>query len=235
MSLKATIAKNFPFLGKYKRFLKALKDTMSSKKAYAQHGEDVFFEDYINKNKIDVSKFEYIDVGANHPTDISNTYLLYRKGMRGIIIEPNNELIKLFNLFRKQDKTLEIGVSNTNTVLKFFISKTPVISSFKQEWMNSEVMKSCYVPILTLDNAVEHVIEKPVFLLSIDVEGLNKEVLEGATSTIAKCLLLCLEYDDDVQKEQFIKMVGNDFELLTTLSCNLIFENKKQKQSLLNK
>ncbi len=234
MAFNQVVAKYLPFLGKYKRVFVAIKHSLFPKNGFAQHGEDIFFKKYINDHKIDVKQFEYIDVGANHPTDISNTYLLYRMGMRGTIVEPNRELVRLFKWFRKEDRALEIGVSNTNTVLEFFISKTPVISSFKKDWMSSEVMKSTFVPILTLDNAVENLIEKPIFLLSIDVEGLNLEVLEGAKNVVQKSLLVCLEYDDEAQKNEFLSILGSDFKLLTTLSCNIILENKLISKNLIN-
>lgn len=229
MKLKKVLSQNLPFLGKYKRFIKALFDSLLTKNQYSQHGEDVFFMDFIKNQNIKISDYIYIDIGANHPTDISNTYALYRLGMRGIIIEPNTELINLFRFFRKRDKRLSIGVSNLNTIMEFFISKTPVISSFNREWMSSEVMSSIFVPVLTLDNAVKNISSENIFLVSIDVEGLNVEVIEGGLETINRSLLVCLEFDNVKQIEEFRNLLGNHFKELTILGCNIVFFNTNFK------
>jgi FkbM family methyltransferase len=226
MTLKTFIVTNLPSLGKYKRAFVALRDTYIRKQTYSQHGEDVFLERYVKEQTIDVKRYLYIDVGANHPTEISNTYLLYGLGMRGVIIEPNRELVRLFHWFRREDRALEIGVSNENSVHEFHISKTPVISSFRKNWMSGEIAKTIYVPMLTLDNAVGALLDKPIFLLSIDVEGLNLEVLEGANATVRKSRLLCIEYDEPTQIGQIQDRLGSDFTIIGRFGCNLIFENR---------
>ena len=44
----------------------------------------------------------YLDIGANHPTDINNTFLLEDKfNWTGISVEINSELVELFNSVRK--------------------------------------------------------------------------------------------------------------------------------------
>jgi FkbM family methyltransferase len=217
--------KYFNFLGKYKRFFIALKDVYIYKSKYSQHGEDVFFLDYINKKNIRINDYIYIDVGANHPTDISNTFLLYKNGMNGFIIEPNLELLNLFKFFRRKDLIFPIGVSNESNMSQFFISKTPVLSSFKKDWRNSEISVSYYVPIMTLDDALRNNISKPIFLISIDVEGLNKEVLEGAIKVISKSLLVCIEFENINDKINYCSILGPSFKPLIDLGCNTIFEN----------
>lgn len=227
--IKKIAIKYFPFLGKYKRFLKAIQHTVQNKETYSQHKEDIFLIDYIRKNRILIDNYIYVDVGANHPTDISNTFLLYKKGMKGIIIEPNKELINLFKIFRKKDRLLNIGVSNITSMLNFFVSKTPVISSFVDNWRDSDVSNSYFVPVMPLDDALRNCLKKPIFFLSIDVEGLNTEVLEGARESVAKSLLVCVEWDDIEEKKKYHKMLGTDFEPLIDLGCNTIFENKNFK------
>lgn len=82
--LKTFFIDYFPWVGKYKRWFIAAYHTFAPlKSSYSQSGEDVLLYkllgDLTNKSDID-----YVDVGANHPSDISNTYLLHRKGFRGV-------------------------------------------------------------------------------------------------------------------------------------------------------
>ena len=228
--LRSFLINHFPALGKYKRYVVAFKDhTSSIRKSYSQHREDVYILELLKK--YDLTGSVYVDIGANHPTDISNTYLLYRNGMHGIIIEPNEELADLFKKFRKKDIILRIGCSNISAVLKFNISKTPVVSSFARH-DDVNVYRSLYVPVMPVDDALSHLDAKYISFLSIDVEGLNLEVLEGALKTLKNALLLCIEYDTDEEKAKFQSILGSDFDFLSKFGCNMLYLNKalhKQK------
>jgi len=218
------IANNFPSLGKYKRYITAYRDgLMPVKETYSQHQEDKFFLTTLTKYNLNGSL--YVDIGANHPTDISNTYLLYRNGMNGIVIEPNAELISLFHKFRKKDTTLAIGCSNVASILKFNISKTPVISSFSSS-RDVNVYKSIYVPVLPLDSALNTFQFSYINLLSIDVEGLTTQVLQGAASTLKRTLLICLESDSVDEKKEHEAILGDTFVLVAEFGCNAIYMNK---------
>ena len=98
MILQKWAANYFPYMGKYKRyFIAAINSWQTVKRTYSQHGEDEFILETLKNHNLHGSL--YIDVGANHPSDISNTYLLYRHGLSGVVIEPNLELVKLFHRF----------------------------------------------------------------------------------------------------------------------------------------
>ncbi|HVM87591.1 MAG TPA: FkbM family methyltransferase [Puia sp.] len=225
--MKNFLIRNFPSLGKYKRFLKAFVDSISPvKTSYSQYQEDKYILGVVEQLKAGKEDNIYIDVGANHPTDISNTYLFYKKGYSGIVIEPNKELIHLFNIFRKRDIALEIGCGKNPEVLPFYISPTPVISSFK----NADIhfgSKRKYTAVLPLDIAIQHIDIKEIFLVSIDVEGMNYEVLQGAMQTIIKSKIICVEFDSDTDKEDLISLISDNFKPIKEMYCNLIFINKR--------
>ncbi|MEP6645564.1 MAG: FkbM family methyltransferase [Saprospiraceae bacterium] len=232
--IKTFLIKYFPSLGKLKRWLVAALDSGSANKStYSQFGEDVFITEKLEE--YDLITALYVDVGANHPTDISNTYLLYRKGYSGIVIEPNAELIGLFRTFRKRDIAMMIGCSNVCSILKFNISKTPVLSSFSGDRDNLNVYKQVYVPVLTLDAAMTNIECPIVSFLNIDVEGLNFQVLEGAVELLKRTLLLCIEFDTEEDKVKIKTILGDQFELINVFHCNLIFLNSKLSISLRHK
>lgn len=231
--IRKWLVNSFPSLGKHKRFFVALRDVLLPvKNTYSQHGEDVFILETLKQHNLKDSI--YVDVGANHPTDISNTYLLYRNGLKGLIIEPNPELISLFFRFRTRDIALPIGCSNSASLSKFNISKTPVVSSFLSA-RDDNFYKSIFVPVLPVDMALKSIERSFISLLSIDVEGLNLEVLKGAASTLQNTLLLCVEYDNDAEKDSFAKFLREDFLLIKEFGCNLFFINKNLSKSYLVK
>jgi len=53
--------------------------------AYSQHNEEEIIANYLG----DVVNGTYVDIGAGHATEISNTYGLYLKGWTGLTIDPN--------------------------------------------------------------------------------------------------------------------------------------------------
>ena len=59
----------------------------------------------------------YIDVGCNHPVYNNNTYLLNKKGWRGINIDIDRKSIELFNLFRRKDLNINLAVSSIKVSL----------------------------------------------------------------------------------------------------------------------
>ena len=58
-------------------------------KTYSQYGEDLILSSAIEYLKID-ENISYLDIGANHPMSLSNTYLLYKQGASGVLIEPTH-------------------------------------------------------------------------------------------------------------------------------------------------
>ena len=80
-----------------------------SNKYYSQFGEDVVLRVLVGDLK---KPGFYVDVGAYHPKHLSNTYYFYKKGWRGINIDPNPKSIKLFNLLRPSDINLNVAIAD---------------------------------------------------------------------------------------------------------------------------
>ena len=89
------------------------------KKSYSLLGEDIFLNKYFNNKK----KGFYIDVGCYHPISGSNTYLLYKKGWRGMNFDISKLSIDLFNFLREKDRNIWCGISNKNGSKKIFYRK----------------------------------------------------------------------------------------------------------------
>lgn len=226
MSIKSFVVNFFPFLGSYKRFVKAAYDACMPAKTYSQHEEDLHIYDLLLQNSL--FNGIYVDVGANHPTSISNTYLFYRKGYCGVSIEPNSELARLHRWFRRRDKVIEIGIGNHPGIFEFHISKTPVLSSFKAI-EGQGLWKTAYVPVLTLDDVTDFAKPERIFLLNVDTEGFNYQVIQGAAKTLELTDLLCIEVDDD-ENEALITQhltTKHDFQRIKKLGCNVLFASKE--------
>lgn len=76
--------------------------------SFSQAGEDLIIKFIIDSLKI--KEFTYLDIGANHPYNMNNTYLLYSLGFSGVCIEPNPLYFKQIKSQRKRDICLNVGV-----------------------------------------------------------------------------------------------------------------------------
>ena len=84
--------------------IKEKKFLIKSKKngTYSQHCEDQFINEYFKGRK-----GIYIDIGASHPFIISNTYLLYKNGWRGVTVEPIEYLHNRHKQLRPRDTAIK--------------------------------------------------------------------------------------------------------------------------------
>ena len=94
------------FLYETLRDFKNLYITRFATKSYSQEGEDLLLRRIFEHQKIGF----YVDVGAHHPFRFSNTYLLYKRGWRGINIDAMPGSMRLFRKFRPRDTNIECGV-----------------------------------------------------------------------------------------------------------------------------
>src|SRR5262245_684992 len=76
--------------------------------SYSQFGEDIVFEYAFHAKGITYPT--YLDVGAYKPVELSNTYRLYSKGSRGVLVEPNAELCAELRAVRPGDVVLNCAI-----------------------------------------------------------------------------------------------------------------------------
>jgi hypothetical protein len=95
--------------------------------SYSQHGEDLFVLDHF-QGKPGV----YLDVGASHPFRISNTYLLYQHGWRGVTVEPIPRLAQKHWRWRKQDIQLNVAAGEREQQIEFLELVPSVLSTFNR-------------------------------------------------------------------------------------------------------
>ncbi|GAA4409106.1 hypothetical protein GCM10011450_27250 [Advenella faeciporci] len=148
--------------------------------SYAQNFEDVMLWRVLK----DIENGFYIDVGANDPVIDSVTKLFYENGWRGINIEPLNSHYQDLVKDRPEDVNLRVAVGNTNGEIELWetdvrgwaTASEEVIKKHQEEGHTGSKQT---VPMLTLAEICEQYAKKDIHFLKIDVEGLEKSVLEG--------------------------------------------------------
>lgn len=78
--------------------------------AYGQNAEDVV----LHRALADVEAGFYVEVGANHPTELSISRAFYDAGWRGLEIEPVEELASAFAADRPRDQVVQAAVTDAD-------------------------------------------------------------------------------------------------------------------------
>lgn len=165
--------------------------------SYSWEGEDVL----VHKIMCDVfgiQKGFYVDIGAHHPFNLSNTALLYSLGWRGINVDAMPGSMALFQTHRPEDINLEIAIAPVPDVLCFSCFDRPGLNGFlTEDTVNKHLGRGArllqQISIQTRDiNSVlaEHLGGREIDLLSIDVEGMEYAILSSLSDSIRPRLIV---------------------------------------------
>jgi FkbM family methyltransferase len=219
------------------RIFSLLEDLWDLKKCrgqgyFAQDKEDLFLLEYFK----DIKDGLFIDIGASHPFEYSNTYALYAKGWSGINVEPIPAKCSKFKFFRPRDINLNIGVGANQGQLKFYEMSPSVYSTFNSTVANSLVSerrailaKVYEMNIMTLTELYKTYGKgRKVHVLSIDTEGYEMEVLQGINWDILQPQIVLIESKTASQEygaDEILELLGSKgYKVLTHLGFNTILE-----------
>jgi len=148
--------------------------------SFAQNAEDIVLHRALGH--LDGGFF--VDVGANEPTHDSVTKLFYERGWSGINIEPQVSCFENLVRERQRDVNLNIGVGSTAGELTLWVvPEAKAMSTFSPEQAErlrgmGYQTRPTTVEVKTLvDVFADHVGNRTVDFLKVDVEGLEEEVL----------------------------------------------------------
>lgn len=205
---------------------------------YAQHGDDLILLNIFDS--IGVERPSYLDIGAHHPFDISNTALLYARGSRGVNVEANPNLIGDFFIHRPEDITLNCGVAEASGEMTFYmIDARSGRNSFSKEAVDEfvrihpgfAICEQRKIRVLTVNEIINQYCNG-VFpdLLSIDVEGMEEQILKGIEFERWAPKIICAETceslgRDDTALVGFLKSVGY-FRLLKNRGNSFFLQNQ---------
>jgi FkbM family methyltransferase len=163
--------------------------------SYAQNYEDVMLERIFAH----VQSGFYVDVGACHPVNDSVTQHFYLRGWSGINIEPQPSLYAELQRERPRDCNLNLCIGNQPGIQTLYITADIGTSTLDAALGDSyrkagNVTQQIDVNVISLNDIWrQHVGERPVQFLKIDVEGFEKSVLASADFTRVTPAVLLIE------------------------------------------
>lgn len=168
------------------------------KTSYSQSGEDLIIN-YILKAR-GLSTFTYLDIGANHPCHINNTYMFYLNGCRGVNIEPNPKLVDLYKETRPDDISLAIGISDKIGEFVYYEMDANELNTFSKEQSvyledrGHKIINQQIIKVQTIDHIIKNYFNDiSPNVLFIDAEGLDFTILKSINFIKHSPEILCIE------------------------------------------
>jgi FkbM family methyltransferase len=162
--------------------------------SYAQNYEDVMLWRALGH----VENGFYIDIGAQHPVIDSVSKAFYEKGWRGIHVEATSAYAKLIREDRPDEIVIEAAVSDKHGDMTFY--EIPETGLSTGDYNYAELCRlqgfkitQRVVPTTTLSDIIAKAIDREIHWLKIDVEGMEKLVLQGLRLIQNKPWVLVIE------------------------------------------
>jgi FkbM family methyltransferase len=168
------------------------------RKSWSQCGEDLILRYLFDL--LHIARPSYIDIGAHHPWYYNNTYLFYRQGARGVNVEPDPSLHAGLRRARPRDVNLNIGIGPREDELEFYIMSSRTLNTFSAgearkyvEHHGMRIVDTQRIKVQTFAQAVDAHLGHTPDLVSLDVEGLDLEVLRSIDFSRYRPHAFCVE------------------------------------------
>jgi FkbM family methyltransferase len=159
-------------------------------------GEDILLARLLKTT----SSGTYVDVGANHPIEGSNTYRLYAQGWTGLAIDPNPRFAALFRRHRPRDTHIVAGVALAPASMTYHCFDPDVFNTLSSRQAALMVAQGrrktgeTKVPCLPLSDLIaEHLGDRPIDIMNVDCEGMDIEVMQSFDMAVNRPMVIVVE------------------------------------------
>lgn len=200
------------------------------KKSYSQDHEDLFLVNYFKNKK----EGFYLDLGCHHPKRFSNTYLLYKKGWKGINIDANKWAIILFKFLRPRDQNMCALINTSYEPVCFYQFNESALNGIllpqrvaKLKQMGFKVKRKKTIQPITIQDVIDkyNLSKKRIDFLKIDVEGLDFEIVKNISFSDLNIELLMIEKGSKQENNEIKKYLAvNSYKITHESKRNYIFK-----------
>ena len=168
---------------------------------YSSHNEELFVRDFFSDQRDGF----FVDIGAGHFRDRSNTYFLEKNlGWSGIAIDPLPDLAAGYREHRPRTKFFAMFVSDASDQRAVLhVGENRLFSSarggFTEDYTN--VKATIEVPTIKLDDLLDAEGVRRVDFVSLDVELHEPQVLAGFDIRRFLPRLVCVEAHPQVRQQ----------------------------------
>jgi len=197
--------------------------------SWSQYGEDVYLKEYFRGRNPGF----YVEVGGFHPFLYSNTYMFYRVGWTGIVVEPNPEMARELRRRRPRDQIREVAISDREGVGKLALmeGKSGLVGATN---LHREQAAFDSVPVVRVATAPLSTVLRESHaparydFLSVDCEGHDAVALGSSDWEAYRPLIVICEAFGAQGKAELSDLMRNvDYSLITSCGPSLLFEDRR--------
>ena len=197
--------------------------------SYSQFGEDLLVQEILGYQRRDIF---YIDIGAFHPISKSNTYIFYKRGGKGICVEPNPLAKELWRRFRPRDIFVGNGVTGgLNCFLKYQTECGSGEQNHFNQFVSEESINTLNIQCINIRQLIEDFLPsgQPVDLLSLDCEGMDIDLIRNFPFDLVRPRVVLVEDFEYSEKSDIHMLMANSgYEMKSYAKITKIFVNALQ-------
>jgi FkbM family methyltransferase len=168
---------------------------------YSSHEEELFVRDFFSDKRDGV----FVDVGASHFKDRSNTYFLEaERGWSGVAVDPIAQFAADYRVHRPRTRFFAMFVSDqSDKQAMVYVGKNSLFSSADRGFTNSftDVTQTVTASTITLDDLLNSQGIGRIDFLSMDIELHEPKALAGFDLQKFKPALVCVEAHPEVRQQ----------------------------------
>lgn len=216
-------------------------------RSYSQAGEDIIIS-FVFENLLHIDRIVYLDIGANDPIWLNNTYLFYKRGFRGVCVDPNPVFTSPYRRRRRKDTFVCAGIGDGDAGGMVFFDFDPnTLGTFDEEEaevflkMGHSLLRKYKVPVMTVDHLLETYFDEAgrPNLLSLDTEGLELRILQSIDFELWRPTVVCVETINYGPTKELRKLTevsdfleGNDYFVYADTFNNSIMVDRRYWDTL---
>mgnify|MGYP002683653028 FL=1 len=194
---------------------------------YSQNNEEQLILDHFGP----VFKGTCLDLGANDGVTLSNTRACIERGWKGVMVDASTEMCDKLRRFDVEVHNVAMG--NTDGLLTFYESGehlgkgdqslvSTIVPAEMDRWTN-ETFTPVTVECITFKTLLSRSSFKTFDLISIDIEGMDLDVLTQMDLTALGCKMLIVEFNGKGQADYDSYCYGHGMYLYAKNAENLIY------------
>lgn len=150
-------------------------------RSFSQNGEDLVLSRLLENHP----KGRYIDVGVHHPFRFSNTANLYYSGWIGTNVDADPASMENFTEVRTNEENICAALGSKQELLSYYSYKETALNTLSEKRMKFLENYGLFptkvdqIEVKKASEFLTQIFTYDTYLLNIDVEGLDFEILAG--------------------------------------------------------
>lgn len=205
------------------------------RKSFAEQGNDVLMEIFLERLFKRSHPFSYVDIGSNHPIWCNNTYFAYIRGGNGVLIEPNPIFAESTKFMRQKDAFYNVAIKFGDLSEAAYYDFGQVYAGYNtfsewsakhtEQYLNIKPQQIVKLQLKEINPILQQHFPGGEFdILSIDCESADPGIVMSVDFKKFRPLILCIEHRD-LKLDAFLQDKG--YYIVSGLPDSTLYANSQ--------